>query len=106
MPHDDRPTDYADRVLREAMTAATAGLDATAAEAALTSATQAIAKQMAALEAQDYEGMSPDQGARALPHTTKAAGVLFRLVWFARGKPCRRPSPRHACPRGLDHHQR
>ena len=43
-----------------------------------------------ALEATDYTGMSPDQVARAVAHTTKAADVLFRLVEFARGKPDRR----------------
>jgi hypothetical protein len=105
MPTDGTPTDYADRVLREAMTAATAGLDATAAEAALTSATQAIAKQMKALEATDYVGMSPDQVARAVAHTTKAADVLFRLVEFARGKPDSRPDIGTDWLRGLSDEQ-
>jgi hypothetical protein len=80
-------TAYADRVLREAMAAATGGLDPSVAEEALTSATQAIARQMKALEDKDYAAMSPDQVARAVAHTTKAADVLFRLVEFARGKP-------------------
>ena len=91
MAADSPSTDYADRVLREAMAAATGGLDPAGAEQALEHAVKAIAKQMAALEATDYQGMSADQVARAVAHTTKAADVLFRLVEFSRGKPDSRP---------------
>src|SRR5262249_4992234 len=87
---DDRTTDYADRVLREAMAAATGGLDPGAAEEALTNCIKAIAKQMAALEQKDYGGMATAEVARATAHTTKAGDVLFRLMEFARGKPDRR----------------
>src|SRR5262249_19091279 len=88
---DDRSTDYADRVLREAMAAATGGLDPAAAGDALTNAIKAIAKQMAVLEQRDYADMSAAEVARAVAHTTKAGGVLSRLREFARGKPDRRP---------------
>lgn len=88
---DDRSTDYADRVLREAMAAATGGLDPAAAGDALTNAIKAIAKQMAVLEQRDYADMSAAEVARAVAHTTKAGDVLFRLMEFARGKPDRRP---------------
>jgi hypothetical protein len=95
MAADSQSTDYADRVLREAMAAVTGGLDPSVAEEALTSTTQAIARQMKALEDKDYAKMSPDQVARAVAHTTKAADVLFRLVEFARGKPGQPPRSRH-----------
>ena len=88
---DDRSTDYADRVLREAMTAATGGLDPAAADEALNAAMKAIAKQMEALEGKDYAAMSAAEVARAVAHTTKAGDVLFRLMEFARGKPDSRP---------------
>jgi len=98
-------TDYADRVLREAMSAATGGLDPAAAEQALDNAVKAIAKQMAALQATNYEGMSADQVARAVAHTTKASDVLFRLVEFARGKPDSRPDLGTDWLRALDDEQ-
>ena len=105
MPHDDRPTDYADRVLREAMAAATGGLDPAAAEEALTAAIKAIAKQMQALEGKDYALMPAAEVARAVAHTTKAGDVLFRLMEFARGHPDSRPDVGADWLRGLSDEQ-
>jgi hypothetical protein len=87
----ERPTDYADRVLEEAMTAATGGLDPAAAERALTSAIRAVEKQMQALEAKDYQALTPEQIARSVSHTAKAGDVIFRLMEFASGRADSRP---------------
>ena len=102
---DGRPSDYADRVLSEALTAAAGGLDPAAAEEALTKAIKAIAKQMAALEGKDYAAMPADQVARAVAHTTKAGDVLFRLLEFARGHPDSRPDMGADWLRGLTDEQ-
>jgi hypothetical protein len=93
----ERPTDYADRVLEEAMTAATGGLDPAAAERALTSAIRAVEKQMQALESKDYQALTPEQIARSVSHTAKAGDVIFRLMEFAAGRSDSRPDKGTDC---------
>ena len=100
-----RLPDYADRVLQEAMTAATGGLDPAAGEQALTNAVKAVAKQMAALEAKDYQAMPAAEIARAVSHTAKAGDVLFRLMEFAKGYPDSRPDTATDWLRGLTNEQ-
>ena len=51
----DATQDYADRVIKEAMVAATGGLDAEAGGRALDAAMKALAKQMEALEQATYD---------------------------------------------------
>lgn len=99
------PSDYADKVLQEALTAATGGLDPEAAERALTSAVRAVAKQMEALEQKDYADLTPEQIARAAAHTSKSADVIFRLMEFAKGNPDSRPDKAGDWLRGLTNDQ-
>lgn len=103
--------EYADAVLREVTAFANGGLDAESIEKALRHACSATQKQMAALEAVNYEqhtvtGACASCGskqpfvlpvpnatevARAVAHTTKAVDELYRLMSFAEGRPDSRP---------------
>lgn len=102
---------YADKVLREVTAFANGGLEAEAIEQAIKDACGALQKQMAALNAVDYQQhdtVAPrgscgvkrpfvlpvpnaTEVARATAHTTKAVDELYRLMSFAAGQPDSRP---------------
>jgi len=96
---------YADRVVREAMVAATGGLDADRVAEVVTKVVEAIDKQAAALKAATYRPEDYERIARAMAHAMKSADGLFRLVEFAAGRPDSRPDKATDWLRGLTNEQ-
>jgi hypothetical protein len=82
---------YADRVVREAMLAATGGLDPDRVAQAVTDIVEAIAKQAAVLKAATYAPADYEKISRSMAHAMKTADGVFRLVEFASGRPDNRP---------------
>jgi hypothetical protein len=82
---------YADRVVREAMLAATGGLDPNRVAQAVTDIVEAIAKQAAVLKAATYAPGDYEKISRSMAHAMKTADGVFRLVEFAAGRPDSRP---------------
>lgn len=98
-------TAYADRVVHEAMIAATGGLDADRVAAVVTKVVEAIDKQAAALKAATYKPEDYERISRAMAHAMKSADGLYRLVEFAAGRPDSRPDKATDWLRGLTNEQ-
>jgi hypothetical protein len=96
---------YADRVVREAMLAATGGLDADRVAEVVTKVVEAIDKQAAALKAATYKPEDYERIARSMAHAMKSADGLYRLVEFAAGRPDSRPDKGMDWLRGLTDEQ-
>ena len=96
---------YADRVVREAMLAATGGLDPDRVASAVTDIVEAIAKQAAVLKAATYAPEEYEKIARSMAHAMKSADGVFRLVEFASGRPDSRPDKATDWLRGLTDEQ-
>jgi hypothetical protein len=96
---------YADRVVHEAMIAATGGLDADRVAEVVTKVIEAIDKQAAALQAATYKPEDYERIARAMAHAMKSADGLYRLVEFAAGRPDSRPDKATDWLRGLTDEQ-
>jgi hypothetical protein len=96
---------YADRVVREAMLAATGGLDPDRVAQAVTDIVEAIAKQAAVLKAATYAPEDYEKIARSMAHAMKSADGVFRLVEFASGRPDSRPDKATDWLRGLTDEQ-
>jgi hypothetical protein len=96
---------YADRVVHEALLAATGGLDADRVAEAVTKVVEAIDKQAAALKAATYRPEDYERIARAMAHAMKSADGLYRLVEFAAGRPDSRPDKASDWLRGLTDEQ-
>jgi len=96
---------YADRVVREAMLAATGGLDPDRVASAVTDIVEAIAKQAAVLKAATYAPEDYEKIARSMAHAMKSADGVFRLVEFASGRPDSRPDKATDWLRGLTDEQ-
>jgi hypothetical protein len=96
---------YADRVVREALVAATGGLDADRVAEVVTKVVEAIDKQAAALKAATYKPEDYERIARAMAHAMKSADGLYRLVEFAAGRPDSRPDKATDWLRGLTDEQ-
>ena len=84
-------SDYAERVMKDAMLASTGGLDLDLANKAIQRALEALAKQAEALSKTKYSRTKPDQVSRAFNHTGKTLDEIFRLMQFSRGQPDSRP---------------
>jgi len=82
---------YADRVVREAMLAASGGLDPDKVAEVVAKVVEAIDKQAAALKETTYRPEDYERIARAMAHAMKSADGLYRLVEFAAGRPDSRP---------------
>jgi hypothetical protein len=96
---------YADRVVHEAMIAATGGLDADRVAEVVAKVVEAIDKQAAALKAATYRPEDYERIARAMAHAMKSADGLYRLVEFAAGRPDSRPDKATDWLRGLTDEQ-
>jgi hypothetical protein len=96
---------YADRVVREAMLAATGGLDPDRVAQAVTDIVEAIAKQAAVLKAATYAPGDYEKISRSMAHAMKTADGVFRLVEFASGRPDNRPDKATDWLRGLTDEQ-
>lgn len=82
---------FADRLIQDAFTDATGGLDVTTGRKCLRSLGVALLKQCERLEAADYQKLPIGETAKANHYTVKVADVLFRLIQFAQGDPDSRP---------------
>ena len=109
-PTTEPGTNYADRVLHEAMRGATCGLDPDRVATGVADTVEAFAKQAAALRAMEYVAdrevtcphcrgrhvvtlpMAPDVIARTQAHGVKAADTVVRLTEFVSGRPDSRAS--------------
>src|SRR5262245_39907455 len=78
---------YADRVVREAMVAATGGLDQDGVAGAVSDIVDALARMAAVLKNAPYEVKDYERIARSMSHAMKSADGVFRLVEFASGRP-------------------
>jgi hypothetical protein len=96
---------YADRVVHEAMIAATGGLDADRVAEVVTKVIEAIDKQSEALKNATYKPEDYERIARAMAHAMKSADGLYRLVEFASGRPDSRPDKGMDWLRGLTDEQ-
>ena len=96
---------YADRVVREAMLAASGGLDADRVAEVVAKVVEAIDKQAAALKEATYRPEDYERIARAMAHAMKSADGLYRLVEFASGRPDSRPDKAGDWLRGLTNEQ-
>src|SRR4029450_2921156 len=90
---------YADRVVREAMLAASGGLDADKVAEVVAKVVDAVHKQAEALKQADYNPGDYERIARAMAHAMKSADGLYRLG----GVTARRadPAPARLPPRRL-----
>lgn len=82
---------YADRILQDALIAASSGLDLDLAAGVLEDCLHALKKQAAALREATYDPAKAEAVAKAMNHTEKTVNELARLVQFARGQPDSRP---------------
>jgi hypothetical protein len=96
---------YADRVVREAMLAASGGLDADKVAEVVAKVVDAVHKQAEALKQADYKPGDYERIARAMAHAMKSADGLYRLVEFAAGRPDSRPDKATDWLRGLTDEQ-
>jgi hypothetical protein len=96
---------YADRVVHEALLAATGGLDADRVAEVVAKVVEAIDKQAAALKQATYKPEDYERIARAMAHAMKSADGLYRLVEFAAGRPDSRPDKATDWLRGLTDEQ-
>ena len=96
---------YADRVVREAMIAATGGLDPNRVAAAVSDIVDAIARQATVLKAATYATGDYEKIARSMAHAMKTADAIYRLVEFAAGRPDSRPDKATDWLRGLTNEQ-
>ena len=92
---------YADRVVREAMLAASGGLDPNKVAEVVAKVVDAVHKQAEALKQADYKPGDYERIARAMAHAMKSADGLYRLVEFAAGRPDSRPDRAADWLRGL-----
>ena len=92
---------YADRVVREAMLAASGGLDADKVAEVVAKVVEALDKQAAALKEATYRPEDYERIARSMAHAMKSADGLYRLVEFAAGRPDSRPDRATDWLRGL-----
>jgi len=102
MSNDDT---YADRVVREAMLAASGGLDPDKVADVVAKVVDAVHKQAEALKQADYKPGDYERIARAMAHAMKSADGLYRLVEFAAGRPDSRPDKATDWLRGLTDEQ-
>ena len=103
MSHADET--YADRVVREAMIAATGGLDADRVAEVIAKVVEAIDKQATALKVAEYRPGDYEKIARSMAHAMKTADGIYRLVEFAAGRPDSRPDKATDWLRGLSSEQ-
>ena len=96
---------YADRVVREAMVAATGGLDPDRVAGAVSDIVDALARMAAVLKDAPYEAKDYERIARSMSHAMKSADGVFRLVEFASGRPDSRPDKATDWLRGLTNEQ-
>jgi len=96
---------YADRVVREAMLAASGGLDPDKVAEVVAKVVDAVHKQAEALKQADYKPGDYERIARAMAHAMKSADGLYRLVEFAAGRPDSRPDKATDWLRGLTDEQ-
>ena len=96
---------YADRVLKEAMMAATGGLDPDRVAEVVADTVEAIAKMSAALRQATYNPKDYERIARGMAHAMKSTDGLVRLVEFASGRPDSRPDKGTDWLRGLSDEQ-
>jgi hypothetical protein len=96
---------YADRVVREAMLAASGGLDPDKVADVVAKVVDAVHKQAEALKQADYKPGDYERIARAMAHAMKSADGLYRLVEFAAGRPDSRPDKATDWLRGLTDEQ-
>jgi hypothetical protein len=94
-------TDYADRVVREAMVAATGGLDADRVAAAVTDIVAAVGRMGAVLKDAPFKPGDYEKIARSMARAMKTADGIYRLVEFAAGRPDSRPDKATDWLRGL-----
>jgi hypothetical protein len=96
---------YADRVVREAMLAASGGLDPDKVADVVAKVVDAVHKQAEALKQADYKPGDYERIARAMAHAMKSADGLYRLVEFAAGRLDSRPDKATDWLRGLTDEQ-
>jgi len=96
---------YADQVVREAMLAASGGLDPDKVADVVAKVVDAVHKQAEALKQADYKPGDYERIARAMAHAMKSADGLYRLVEFAAGRPDSRPDKATDWLRGLTDEQ-
>jgi hypothetical protein len=101
----DPGKDYADRVLREAMLGATAGLDPEQAHRVAANILEGLEKQSEALKAAEYAPGDYEKIARSMAHAMKSADGLVRLMEFASGRPDSRTDAGTDWLRGLTNEQ-
>jgi hypothetical protein len=82
---------FTERLIQDAFTDASGGLDVTTGRKCLRSLGVALLKQCERLEAADYSKAPPGEVAKANHYTVKTADVLFRLIQFSQGDPDSRP---------------
>lgn len=78
---------FAEKVIHEALTSASGGLDLDRLTAVLQDAIEALQKQASALKNAHYDPSKPDALARSFHHTAKVLDETARLIEFAKGKP-------------------
>jgi hypothetical protein len=96
---------YADRVVRDALVAASGGLDPERVAQVVAKVVEAIDKQSEALKNATYKPEDYERIARAMAHAMKSADGLYRLVEFASGRPDSRPDKGMDWLRGLTDEQ-
>jgi hypothetical protein len=96
---------FADRVVREAMVAATGGLDADRVAAAVADIVEAVGRMGAVLKEAPYKAGDYEKIARSMSHAMKTADGIYRLVEFAAGRPDSRPDKATDWLRGLTDEQ-
>src|SRR5262249_16507836 len=91
MTNNQSDTDYANRVVHEAMVAATGGLDADRGAAAVADIVGAGGGMGGGLKEGAFKRIDYEKIARAMAHAMKTADGIYRLVEFAAGRPDSRP---------------
>ena len=91
MTNTQSDTDYANRVVHEAMVAATGGLDADRVAAAVADIVEAVGRMGAVLKDAPFKPVDYEKIARSMAHAMKTADGIYRLVEFAAGRPDSRP---------------
>lgn len=84
---------YGDKVMDNAMDAATGWLDRDEAAKAVNTAIAALNKVSDYIAQADVTNMKPEIAARTLAHIAKMIDEVARLVEFSRGKADSRPAP-------------
>src|SRR5262245_35372550 len=84
---------YGDKVINNAMEAATGWMDSDEAARAVNTAIEALNKVSEYIAQADLTNMKPEIAARTLAHLAKMIDEVARLVEFAHGKADSRPAP-------------